>query len=109
MVEQNVGGLDVAMDDAAGVGVFEGIEDMRGDGNCVFLRQDTSVFPEILVDIHPVDELHHEVELALAGFTEIEDGNDSRVIETGHGSRLLLETLGVFHFIIAALSEGFRQ
>jgi hypothetical protein len=69
-LSKDVGRLDVPVDDAVGVGVFEGVEDVGTDGEGVLLGQLSAVELQILVDVHPVDELHHEIELAFRGFAE---------------------------------------
>lgn len=60
------------------------------------------------MDVHAVDELHHEVELALGRLAEIEDRKDGGVVEPGHGLGLLLEALGEVQFV-RACGEGLRE
>ena len=99
-VEEDVGGFDIAVDDAVVVGVGEGVEDVGGDVDGLLLGEFPAVVLEVLVDVHAIDELHDEVELAVRGFPEVVDRDDRGVVEVGHRLRLALEACDEVHLVL---------
>ena len=88
MLQQDVGGLDVTVDDAAGVRVVE----RRGDPT-----EDRGELPgtgpaaaQQLVERHPVDEPHRDVvqPARAVGVVHVDDG---RVVEGGRAASLPVE------------------
>src|SRR6185436_6377855 len=70
--QENVGWLDVAMDETAGFSLREGMTHLTQhvDGS---LRRDRSRATHELVDVESVEQLHHVVERAVGGDAEIEE------------------------------------
>ena len=81
--DEDIARLDVAMDDAAGVGVLEGGADLGDE----FERAGQIELAAMaqMVDVHAVDEFHDQIGIALGGAAVIVDVNDVRVVERGHG------------------------
>ena len=92
-LEDDVLGLEIAVDDAEVVRFGE-----RGE----HLPQDVDDAPErerpLLVrdarEVLAAQELHHEVELAVVGLAEVDDGDRVRVVEAARGARLGDEARG---------------
>jgi hypothetical protein len=84
---EDVGRLEVAVDDAAQVRVLHAVADLRKEREP--RPQLESVFLAIAVDRRPVDVLHREVWPPVVGRAGIEDARDVRVRE--HRQRLALE------------------
>lgn len=75
--EQEVGGLDVAMDHAAGVGVVEGFGDIADDVHGALRWHGAASLGG--VGVGAVHELHGDPQLAVGGLPAVEDGNDVRM------------------------------
>ena len=90
--DEDVAGLDVAVDEAGAVGLVEG----AGDGGADVDRQ---LGPEPLLGVEQlaqalaVDELHHD-RLAAVVDEDVVDADDVGVAEPGDGDRLAAEALG---------------
>ncbi len=81
LVDEDIGGFEVAMDDEVGVG--------EGDGGAELAEQEEALPEEEvvlvaeLVEGDAVDELHGEIGLAVGGDAAIEEAGDGRVFEAG--------------------------
>jgi len=84
-VEEQVLGLDVAVHEALLVRVFEGVANLRHDGQRLGGREPARL--EKLPEIHAVHILHDDV-VEAARFAEVVDINDVRMVELGEGARL---------------------
>ena len=92
--DQDVGGLDVAVDDALAVRVVQRVADLAMM-MVERLRGVEAGAVDDLVEIGALDELHDEVEVAFArGLAEVVDGDDARVAELGEGAGFALEAVG---------------
>ncbi len=88
--DENVGGLDVAMDDALGVGGVEGVGDLDGE-----LQQDVG-FERTAVDAvlqGDAFEVLHDDEGLSGGFIDFVDGADVGMIQRRGGAGFALEAL----------------
>ena len=90
-VQQDVLGLDIAMDDPFFMGVLQGLANLGDDCQCL-LRLQTSALDE-MPQIAPVDELHDQVKQA-ARFAEIVDGDDVGMAEPGQGAGFASKAFG---------------
>jgi hypothetical protein len=90
-VEENVLGLDVAVDDAVVVGILERVADLRHDRQ----RLSRSHAPGIqqLPKVDPVHVLHHKEEQPVR-LAEFMDGDDVRMIEFGQCFGLAGKSVG---------------
>src|SRR5581483_5427917 len=92
-LEDQVRGLDVAVDDLPGVRVAEAFEELRRDPDRAPRREGPSLV-EDLPQVLALGELHDdEVEAALV--VEVVDLDDRRVVEAPRRARLALEALEV--------------
>ena len=89
--DEDVPGLDVAMDEPAAVSVVECARDLRDDRDRA-CRVEPSVAPQEVAKVGPVDVCHREVEqpVRLAG---AERPRDVRVVEVSGNPRLAQEAL----------------
>ena len=92
--QDDVGRLDVAVDDVGGVGVPQAAQDVTGDVQRAASRQPFLVVEEVGQE-HPVDQLHHQVEAAAAQRAEIRHGDAVGVGGAPGDERLALEPPGV--------------
>ena len=90
--EQQVLGLDVAVDHAVPVGVLERPGGLGGDPERLVHRQ-LPLPPEPVAERLALDERHGEPELA-GGLARVVDGEDVRVLQPGGELDLALEALG---------------
>ena len=88
--EQDVLGLDVAMDDAAAVGVVQRLGDLAREQQRLGNRKRPSEQP--LAERLALDEGHHRVEQA-RGLARVDQRKDVRVLELGGDADLAEETL----------------
>ena len=91
--DEDVGGLDVAVDDVLVVRVLKRItklcDETAGMGRCHLIAMNQTM------QVQTVDVLHHEVKMAFRGLTKVVHGGDVCVCESGHGTRLDDEAAGV--------------
>src|SRR6266704_2203814 len=90
VAEQDVGGLQVAVDDAGLVGVLERVDDLAGQARRL-RRRERAVAVQHVAQGGPVDQLHDDVvhALLLAGVVQ---RDDIGVREAGRVDGLLVET-----------------
>src|SRR5262249_6197292 len=88
--DQDVGRLDVAVDDALLVGVLDRLADRHEQFQALADRQ-TVVVAEA-GDRYALDQLHHEVRPAVGRGTRVEYPGDVEVVHQGQGLALGLET-----------------
>ena len=86
----DVGGLQIAVQKAAGVRFLERLGDFSGQAQGLWQRQATSC--EAAIKRVTRDELHHQEERALV-FANFEDLADVRVIECGHRHGFVAQAL----------------
>jgi hypothetical protein len=84
-----VGRLDVAVEDAAGVGGLEGAGDLDAEGRDLGRRQGAAGRQE-LAQARPGQELHHQVRLAVVD-AQVEDRDHPGVSQGRQRARLGLE------------------
>ncbi len=108
LFDEDVGRFDVAVDDALGVGVGEGVADVGGDGEGVGLRQ-PALGADELGGVGAVHELHDDVKHAGAGLAEVPDIDDAGVPHSGHGARLVFEAPGELGAGVIAGGKGAGQ
>ena len=100
VADQHVGGLQVAMDDAALVGVghaFRGALHEREharEGPLALAGRRVQLLDDVLQRALAGDQLHREVELALGRQADLVDGRDARVIELSRDLGLLQQARG---------------
>ncbi len=90
-VEQDVAGLDVAVDDALAVGVVEGVGGLAGDAQHVAQTQARSGV-EAAGEVDALDELEGEIEETL-GLAGVEQGDDVGMQEAAGGPGLAQQAL----------------
>ena len=81
----DVGGLDVAMEDAVRVRLAQGVDDLNGARQDLVQTERRPAQPR--VERFALDVLHRDV-LAAVGFADFVDGADVRMIERGGRARL---------------------
>ena len=89
-VQQDVAGLEIAVDDAVLVGVGHGLGHLPDQLAGLPRRQRTMLDP--IRQAAPFDVAHREVVLALV-LPDLEDGHDARVVELGSRLGLPAEAL----------------
>lgn len=92
--EHDIFGLDVAVDEAAFVGVVEGFGDLGDDFEGFFFGEGLSG-GEFVVDGAAFDELHDEV-VEAAGLTDVNGLDDVVVVELSGGASLAVEAVDEF-------------
>ena len=101
--DQDVRGLDVAVDDGAAMRIGDGRAHLAkelqpfGDVECLLVA--------IVVDRQPLDVLHDEVRQAVLGRVAVEQARDVRVIEAGEDLPLVAEAAQHGLRVHAALDE----
>ena len=94
-MQQDVLGLDVAVDDAVAVRVVERRGDLGGDAHRVGHRQ-LLFAADPVADGLALDERHHVIEEAV-GVARVDEPEDVRVLQVGGGLDLGEEALGADH------------
>ena len=94
-IEQDVGGLDVAVDHAVAVGTVEGVANGR-DQFRRFAERDRSAGFERAAQRRALDEFLDQVERAVLGLTGLVDRDDAGVLELGCAARFSQEPGCVF-------------
>ena len=102
-VDHDVLGLDVAVDQAVGVGVLEGVADLDDDLDGFLLAEDVPV-GDVVGDGLALDVLHDEIVVA-ARLADVDGLDDVRVVELAGGLPFLVEPLHV----LGILAESTRQ
>ena len=95
LVEQQVAGLDIAMDDPFGVGEGDAAGRLNRVVEGLSQRQPAPLFDQRR-QIGPFDVLHHE-EVRAGGFVRVKRGDDVRMDQAG----------GRFHLALKSLDSGF--
>ncbi len=93
-VDEYIGRLDVAVDDAQRMRGGERIADMGGNGVGV-LGGESSLTGDHLLNVGAVDVFHHEKELAVPSLAKVEHRDDGRMEQPGHDLRLIAEALRI--------------
>ena len=87
--QQEVGRLDVAVDDALAVGVVEGLHRLDQDG--ARLRWfEPALVDDVVGEVRPIDEFHRQV-VGIADLVPLVEGDDVRVVEPGGVAGLAAE------------------
>jgi hypothetical protein len=87
----DVRGLEVAVDDALGVGVGEAVADLLDHRELVLEPREGPARDDVL-EVRALEQLHHEIDEPLL-FVELEDGDDVAVVELRGGPRFPVEPL----------------
>ena len=91
LVDQDVLGLDVAVDDAFVVSELQGVANLRHDRQRLLRRHPAGL--NRLPQVHAVDIFHDE-EIQPLGLAEIVDGDDVRMAQPGQRAGFAREPLG---------------
>lgn len=90
--DEDVGGLEVGVDDEMTVGVVDGVDDFEEEVDALLEGEAAKVAE--LVDGETVDELHDDVVEAFGGGSAIEEADDAGVVERGEDAAFLGESGG---------------
>ena len=90
--QENVGRLDVAMDDPCLVRVTEAVQHLGDDRDLLPERQRRSL-PQPGQEVLALEQLHHDVGRAVGVIPQVEDGHDAGVTEAGDRPSFPLEPL----------------
>ena len=104
--DEDVGGLDVPMDDTSGVGNVEGIGNLNPEVEDLFDRQRLAV--DVLTQGFAVDELHGDKGDMIL-FANVVDRADARVVEGRSGvgfAAKTLQSLGVLGHAVGKKFQG---
>ena len=88
-VEQDIAGLDVAVDDSLGPGSIQALDTLTQDSQRL-LRWEPSFTAQALGQALALDVLHHHV-VAARGLSQGVNPHNMRVLHRGHGPRLAQE------------------
>ena len=103
--DENVGGLDVAMDDAFGVGGVEGVGDLDGEReNRLGLHRPAA---DAVLEGQAVEKLHGDEGL-LAVFSDFINRADVGMVESGRGAGLAAETFEGLRVLGKILGQEFE-
>ena len=102
-VDHDVLGLDVAVDQAVGVGVLEGVADLDDDLEGLLLAENLAV-GEVVGDGLALDVLHDEVVVA-ARLADVDGLDDVGVVELAGGLAFLVEPLDVLRVLGETLGQ----
>ena len=105
-VQEDVGGLDVAVEDALVMGVLQGIADLLDDLDRL-AGGERGVADEFL-EVGAVHELHEEVEQVIP-LAEVEDGDDVGMLEPCQGLRFTLEAQGEVGVMLRGAGEDLER
>ena len=89
--DENIGGLDVSVDDALVMGGLESVSYLAAEF-FYFIDSDRFFVVEEMLESLAFEQFHGD-EHAAVGFVDFVDGADVGVIERGGGARFSLETL----------------
>ena len=93
LVDEDVGGLDVAVDEVGGVQVVEGLGDLVGDEAAVLLLEEVLADERVEVDVHEFEE---DVDVLVAGrANDLPQLHDVGVAEALQEHDLAVGALGV--------------
>ena len=87
----DVGRLDVPVHQAGGVGLLQRLADLPQDVNHPLLRE-RALPPHQGLEVHPFQQLHHEVERTVLGLAEVVQLDGVGRAELGRGLRLAPES-----------------
>ena len=90
-LQHNVLGLDIPVDDALGVGVFQRPQHLGGKVDDLFPGQGAAPLFQILFEGDAVDVFHHDI-LQLVGHRDIVHLDDVGMIQDRDGLRFIFET-----------------
>ncbi|MNS73448.1 hypothetical protein D3C72_1068910 [compost metagenome] len=108
VVEQNdVVRLDVAVDDAVGVGVVQGAADLGADVD-ELLDAEGLAHVDVVLEGLALEQLHHH-EVALAFLEVVEDADDVGVLELAGRLGLALEARDDVFFLVGLHQPAHRQ
>ena len=92
VVQEDVGGLDVAVHDAGLVSVCQPRQHLHQDVD-LLLHAHRRHLPHRLLEVVALEQLHRHVRRAIGVVTEVEDVHHVRVLHPRDGLRLAVETL----------------
>ena len=103
---EHVGGLDVSMDDASGVGDIESV----GKLNCKFkdLLNGERLAMDALAEGFTFDELHGDERMVIL-FANVIDSANAGMIESGSGVGFTAETLESLGVLLHVVGEKFQS
>ena len=90
--DHDVGGFDVAVDDAFAVRVVQGIADMGGDGEGL-VRRESALTGDQRGDVGALDKLHDQVAHAIRHLAKVMHRDDAGEVQLGHGAGFLVKAL----------------
>ena len=89
--DEDVGGLDVPVHDAMGMGDVQGVGELNGELEQQVVRERLP-FDEV-AQRHAFEQLHDDERLAPVVLVDVVDGADVRMIQRGGGPRFAVESL----------------
>ena len=92
LTDEDVGGLDVAVDDAGLVGVGQPVQHLQDDRHLA-VEGERDPQAQRLEEVLPLEQLHGDVRRAVGVVPQVEDEHHVGVHELGHRPRLPLEAV----------------
>lgn len=105
-VDEQIGGFNITMDEAVGMGVVESFGRLR-EVICGQVEIERAHFLDEVLEVFSFDVLHDDVML-IAFIADIVCVNDVRMIEGGGGTGLEIKTIEIGGIVDAILGEDFE-